>query len=105
MRGKKRRNNILKEFALDKKDDVKRYVIHRKIQRGEKTYYKAPKIQRLITDTRLRRKRVMKQTIRKRGQVSKDAAAAYEKLLSQYAKEKKAARHDAAHAEKAKKAE
>ena len=31
MRGKKRRNNILKEFALDKKDDVRKYVIHRTI--------------------------------------------------------------------------
>jgi small subunit ribosomal protein S6e len=56
--GSKRRNNIVKTFALDKKkDDVRKYVVKREIKRKDKTYYKSPKIQRLITETRLRRKR------------------------------------------------
>merc|ERR1712147_537740 len=59
--GKKRRNRIVKDFNLEKKvDDVRRYVVHRKIEKGDKTFYKAPKIQRMVTEKRLRRKQVMK---------------------------------------------
>ena len=63
--GMKRANNIRKFFALDKqKDDVRRYVTHRQVKKTveekEKTYYKAPKIQRLITEKRLRRKSLLK---------------------------------------------
>ena len=59
--GKKRRNKIMKDFNLDKKlDDVKRYVVHRKIEKGDKTFYKAPCIQRMVTEKRLRRKSVIK---------------------------------------------
>ena len=60
-KGPKTRMNIVKTFGLDKKkDDVRRYVVRREIKRGDKTFYKSPKIQRLITETRLRRKHVMK---------------------------------------------
>lgn len=97
MRGNKTRNGIAKTFALDvKKDDVRKYVVRREIKRGEKTFYKSPKIQRLVTETRLRRKRVNKQNRVDRWRISKDATAAYEKLISQHAKEQKAARHAAA---------
>jgi hypothetical protein len=35
-------------------------VIRREITKGNKVYYKAPKIQRLITGARLRRKKVLR---------------------------------------------
>jgi small subunit ribosomal protein S6e len=90
---KKRKNNIAAVFGLDKKkDDVRKYVARREVKRGDKTHYKAPKIQRLITDKRLRRKKVMKREKLDRYRTSKEAAAKYEKLISQYVKEKKAAR-------------
>merc|ERR1719491_554650 len=89
---KKRKNKIAAVFGLDpKKDDVCKYVAKREIKRGDKTHYKAPKIQRLITEKRLRRKKVMKREKLQRFKTSKEAAK-YEKLISQYVKEKKAAR-------------
>jgi len=90
---KKRKNKIAAVFGLDpKKDDVCKYVAKREIKRGDKTHYKAPKIQRLITEKRLRRKKVMKREKLQRFKTSKEDAAKYEKLISQYVKEKKAAR-------------
>lgn len=89
--GSKRRNNIVKTFALDKKkDDVRKYVVKREIKRKDKTYYKSPKIQRLITETRLRRKRQHKTGVVNRNKTARANVEKYEKLLSQYAKEKKA---------------
>jgi small subunit ribosomal protein S6e len=89
---KKRRSKIAAVFGLTKKDDVRKYVARREIVRGDKTHYKAPKIQRLVTEKRLRRKKLIKREKLSRFQTSKDAAAKYEKLISQYVKEKKAAR-------------
>lgn len=90
--GPKRRGNIIKTFALDKKkDDVRQYVVKREIKRGDKTFYKSPKIQRMITETRLRRKAAIKGETKNRWTNTKQATERYEKLLSQYAKEKKAA--------------
>ena len=60
--GPKRASTIRKVFALrnDKKggkvDDVRKYVVKREIKKGDKTFYKSPKIQRLITEKTLRRK-------------------------------------------------
>jgi small subunit ribosomal protein S6e len=80
-------------FALDsKKDDVRKYVTHRTIKRGDKTFWKAPKVQRLVTEKRLRRKQVMKRDKQNRYKASKQAVESYEKLVNQYAKEKKAER-------------
>ena len=58
--GPKRANYIRKVFALRKKDDVRKYVVRRKIEKKDKVFYKAPKIQRLITESRLRRKKLFK---------------------------------------------
>jgi small subunit ribosomal protein S6e len=59
--GPKRVANIVQAFALRKgKDDVRKYVVRREIKRGDKTYYKSPSIQRLVTEKRLRRKVVNK---------------------------------------------
>jgi len=36
-------------------------VVRRPISKGDKVYYKAPKIQRLVTHSRLRRKRLLRE--------------------------------------------
>jgi small subunit ribosomal protein S6e len=104
---KKRKSNIAAVFGLDrKKDNVCKYVARREIKRAgsDKTHYKAPKVQRLITEKRLRRKKIVKRERLDRFKTSKENAAKYEKLISQYVKEKKAARSAAAKEEAAAKA-
>mmetsp|Transcript_15127 Transcript_15127/g.14711 ORF Transcript_15127/g.14711 Transcript_15127/m.14711 type:complete len:181 (+) Transcript_15127:239-781(+) len=91
--GPKRANTIRKVFALRKVDDVRKYVVRREIKRGEKTFYKSPKIQRLVTEKRLRRKKVAKTSKKAAYQAKKDAKAKYDKVLAQYIKEKKALHH------------
>merc|ERR1719414_1155313 len=65
--GPKRANNIRKLFSLDKKDDVRRFVVRR--DAGKKK--KAPKIQRLVTPAMLQRKRYFRSQTRKKMQVAK----------------------------------
>lgn len=90
--GPKRANHIREAFVLRKgKDDVRKYVVRREIKRGDKTFYKSPNIQRLITEKRIRRKVVNKRIKKEKWVKSKETAIAYEKLLSKYLKEKKAA--------------
>jgi small subunit ribosomal protein S6e len=89
--GPKRASYIRKVFALRKKDDVRKYVVRREVKKGDKTFYKSPKIQRLVTEKRLRRK-----TLAKKGRIegfkkSKELRANYDKVLSKYIKERKAA--------------
>jgi len=92
--GPKRRGNIIKTFALDrKKDDVSRYVVKREVKRGDKTIYKSPKIQRMITETRLRRKHVIKKDTKACWANTKAAHKKYEQVLSKFVKEQKAAKH------------
>jgi small subunit ribosomal protein S6e len=89
--GPKRAKNIREAFVLRKgKDDVRKYVVRREVKLGDKTFYKAPKIQRLITEKKIRRKAVYKRVKKDRWLKSKEAHVAYEKLLSKYLKEKKA---------------
>jgi len=90
--GPKRANHIRHSFALRKQDDVRKYVVRREIKKGDKTFYKAPKVQRLITEKRIRRKVVYKNLKKDRFKAGKEAHIAYEKLLSKYLKEKKAAK-------------
>ena len=87
--GCKRRNRIKKAFALDKKDDVRKYVVHRKIERGDKTYYKAPHIQRMVTEKKLRRRSVISRSKVDGVKESQAKQAAYDKLLKEYFKQKK----------------
>merc|ERR1711990_1348482 len=89
--GKKRAANIRVAFALRKKDNVCKYVVRREIKRNDKTRYKSPSVQRLITDKRLRRKTLMKRNKKDRAKATKEAHVRYEKLLSKFLKEKKAA--------------
>lgn len=88
--GPKRASYIRKVFALRKKDDVRKYVVRREVKKGDKTFYKSPKIQRLITEKRLRRKSLLKREKVNRFKKSKEDRAKYEKVLSKYIKEKKA---------------
>ena len=90
--GPKRANNIRKAFALRKQDDVKKYVVRRELKRGDKTFYKSCNIQRLITEKRFRRKKVASRNKKERAKASREQQVGYEKLLSKYLKEKKAAK-------------
>ena len=88
--GPKRANNIRKFFGLTKEDDVTQFVIRREIVKGEKTYTKAPKVQRLVTPQRLQRKRAVKASKIKNAQAQREAAAEYAQLLAQRLHERKA---------------
>jgi len=89
--GPKRAAHIRTAFALRKKDNVCKYVVRRAIERNDKTRYKSPSVQRLITDKRLRRKSLMKRNKKNMAKATKEAHSRYEKLLSKFLKEKKAA--------------
>jgi len=92
--GPKRASRIRKLFNLEKADDVKKFVIRRQIVKGEKKpYFKAPKIQRLITPQRLQRKRHFVAVRRQRYEASKKAAEEYNVLLTKRFKEAKEKRH------------
>jgi len=86
--GPKRANKIRTLFNLDKEDDVTKYVIRRELAANDKhkARSKAPKIQRLITPVRLQRKRAQKAAARSRAEKSKEAEAAYKKIMAARAK-------------------
>lgn len=93
--GPKRAAHIRKAFVLRKTDDVRKYIVRRPREARAsdgKVFYKATNIQRLITEKRVRRKVVNKRTRVDAWKANKEAHVAYEKLLSKYLKEKKAAK-------------
>ncbi|CAJ1346414.1 unnamed protein product [Effrenium voratum] len=100
--GPKRASKIRKLFGLEKKDDVRQFVVRRVIKEGKKT--KAPKIQRLITPQLLQRKRYFKALVRRRMEAGKAAKAEYQKRLAEYNHEKKEAKAAELQKKKAKKA-
>merc|ERR1719258_936528 len=83
--GPKRAANIRKLFNLEKKDDVKQFVVRR--EAGKKK--KAPKIQRLVTGAMLQRKRTFRNETRKQMAMAKKLKADYSKRLSEYRQEQK----------------
>lgn len=87
--GPKRASTIRKVFALRKTDDVRKYVVRREIKKGDKTFYKSPKIQRLVTEKRLRRKVIEKRDKLVNFKKTKEEKAKYDKVLSKYIKEQK----------------
>mmetsp|Transcript_11750 Transcript_11750/g.23635 ORF Transcript_11750/g.23635 Transcript_11750/m.23635 type:complete len:253 (-) Transcript_11750:301-1059(-) len=88
--GPKRANKIKKLFNLGKNDDPRAGIIRRKIVRdGKKDYFKAPKIQRLITPERLQRKLKWKAEKRQRWEKSKAAAKEYNDLVTLRNKEER----------------
>jgi len=88
--GPKRASKIRKLFNLEKKDDVRQYVVRRQIvKEGKKPTTKAPKIQRLITPQRLQRKRERKAVKKQRYTKSKKEAEEYNALVSKRVKEQR----------------
>merc|ERR1712137_146700 len=90
--GPKRANKLRKLFALKKTDDVallKKNVIRRKFTaKNGKTRQKAPKIQRLVTEDRLRRKRIYKKEKQERWAKSRSDIENYQKMVSELNKKK-----------------
>merc|ERR1719161_979991 len=87
--GPKRAGNIRKLFGLGKDDDVRKYVVRRKIEKeGKKANTKAAKIQRLVTPQRIQRKRAEVAGKKARYAKQQDLKAAYQVLLATKAKEK-----------------
>mmetsp|Transcript_25300 Transcript_25300/g.4188 ORF Transcript_25300/g.4188 Transcript_25300/m.4188 type:complete len:90 (+) Transcript_25300:461-730(+) len=75
---------IQKGAKIEDRDDVRRYVVRRKIENENgKVNVKAPKIQRLITAERIRRKQKERALKKDRWVKSKEAAKKYEELLHQ----------------------
>jgi len=88
--GPKRASKLRKLFELTKQDDVRKYVIRRKIVKGDKTTEKAPKIQRLVTPLTLQRKRRRKALkLQQRTKVMNDRVE-YERLHKKRVAERKA---------------
>merc|ERR1719284_1487729 len=85
--GPKRAANIRKLFNLEKKDNVRQFVVRREIEGKKKK--KAPKIQRLVTRSMLQRKRTFRNETRKRMAAGKKMKADYETRLSEYRQEQK----------------
>merc|ERR1719453_2465497 len=85
--GPKRASNIRKLFALEKKDDVRQFVVRREIE-GKKNK-KAPKIQRLVTPAMLQRKRYFRSQTRTKMVLAKKVKQEYAKRLSEYRTEQK----------------
>merc|ERR1719387_661264 len=83
--GPKRASNIRKLFNLEKKDDVRQFVVRR--EAGKKK--KAPRIQRLVTKSMLQRKRFFRSQTRKKMEAAKTLKADYQTRLSEYRQEQK----------------
>lgn len=84
--GPKRCSKIRALFDLNKEDDVKRYVVRRDTKEGKdgKMRNKAPKIQRLVTPTRLQRKRRVRKAIVTKVEKNREGKKAYAELCHQY---------------------
>jgi small subunit ribosomal protein S6e len=91
--GPKRANNIRKLFNLSKDDDVRKFVIRRKIEKdGKVVNTKAPKIQRLITPGRIQRKRDELAAKRANRARQQEMAAEYATMMAKLQKERADAR-------------
>ena len=93
--GPKRANHIRKLFNLARDDDVRRFVVRRKVDKedGKKPYTKAPRIQRLVTPQALQRKRHRVALKKRRAEKEKTLAANYAKLLAKRKHDASEARH------------
>merc|ERR1712160_167423 len=72
--GPKRASNIRKLFNLEKKDDVRQFVVRREIEGKKK---KAPRIQRLVTPALLQRKRYFRSQTRNKMVLAKKMKQEY----------------------------
>jgi len=91
--GPKRATKIRKFFNLSKEDDVRKYVVRREVsskkKEGAKPYYKAPKIQRLVTPQRLQRRRHLHSIKLRKIERQKEQKAEYDALIAKRIAEKK----------------
>merc|ERR1712194_829317 len=88
--GPKRASNIRKLFNLEKKDDVRQFVVRRAITKdGKVKKNKAPKIQRLVTPSLLRRKRFFRSQTRNAMVLSKKLKTDYQKRVTEYKHEQR----------------
>lgn len=85
--GPKRVSKIRRLYQLEKKDDVRKFVVRRKCKNGKT---KAPKIQRLVTPERIRRKKAIRKLKQERLDVTKKAVTEYKKLIADYRAKAKA---------------
>merc|ERR1712046_520697 len=93
--GPKRVSKIRKLFNLGEGDDVRQFVVRRKITtKGGKEYNKAPKIQRLVTPVQLQRKRHRVALKRQRAEKNKTEKAAYKALVDRRLREAKERRQE-----------
>jgi len=90
--GPKRASKIRKLFGLEKTDDVRKFVVRRKVSEDKKNT-KAPKIQRLVTNARLQRKRRVRKAIVSKVQENRTLKAAYIQKLHDFRHEQKEKRH------------
>jgi len=92
--GPKRATKIRRFFNLSKEDDVRKYVVRREVKskkkENAKPYFKAPKIQRLVTPVRLQRRRHLRSLKRRKLESQKEQKAEYDALLAKRVAEKKA---------------
>ena len=88
--GPKRVGKICKMFNLSKDDDVRDYVVRRKVvtKNGNKIT-KKPKIQRLITPGVLQRRKQLKKKVQRRKEASYEKRKAYFDRLTKKGKEVK----------------
>ncbi len=86
--GPKRASKIRSLYQLEKKDDVRKYIVRRKTKSGKVT--KSPKIQRLVTSERIRRKKAIRKLKQARLDVTKKAVAEYKKVVDEVRKRKQA---------------
>lgn len=106
--GPKRAAGIRKLYGIEKAEGdktshtaalLKKNVIRRTFKSKQNPdaadRHKAPKIQRLVTDVRVRRKRIMKDTKMKRWRRSLAATQEYKKLYDTWITKKKAVAHEA----------
>jgi len=92
--GPKRATKIRKFFNLSKEDDVRKYVVRREVKSQKKPdakpYFKAPKIQRLVTPIRLQRRRYLRSLKRRKLESQKEQKSEYDALIAKRVAEKKA---------------
>ena len=99
--GPKRASNIRKLYGIEKKEGeksqldnalIKKNVIRRTFKSKKNPEapqrHKAPKIQRLITDNRIRRKRVIREVAVNRWKKTQQASSEYQKLYNDWIKKK-----------------
>lgn len=85
--GPKRASKIRKLFNLTKQDDVRKFVVKHKKKIGKKEVLKGPKIQRLVTPQRIRRKVLLWKRMDARREKTQTEKKQYAELLKKRKRE------------------